>query len=201
MTPPKIIALCGLMRSGKDTIADHLTEHYNYTHMKIAGTLKTVVGTLFNFTPDQLENDTKDVIDPHWGITPRAAMQFVGTEIMQYEIQRLLPNIGRTFWMKSLIAKIQKAPVDTRFVISDMRFKHEYQYLVDTYSREDVYVIRVTRPGYNVTGASTSHVSEHEFTGIPANLEVINDSTIESLYKKIDSALSQGISCRAGTFG
>ena len=40
---PKIIAICGVMRSGKDTIANHLVENYGYENVKIADTLKRVL--------------------------------------------------------------------------------------------------------------------------------------------------------------
>jgi hypothetical protein len=96
---PKIIAICGAKRSGKDVLADYLVKKYNYERLAFADPLKLTVKNLFNFDDDQLGigedkgTDKKDIIDERWGITPRAALQFFGTEIMQEKIQELLPNI------------------------------------------------------------------------------------------------------------
>jgi dephospho-CoA kinase len=187
-TTTKIIALCGLMRSGKDTIADYLSDHYGYVNIKIADSLKSSLACMFGFNRAQLEGASKDEIDARWGITPRAAMQFFGTEVMQYEIQRLLPHIGRTFWMSSLTAKMDDS---VKYVISDMRFVHEYEYLVSKYDKSNVFVIRVTRPGLTLQQCSHQHISEQEFMKIPADAEVLNDDTIESLHQKIESIVNR----------
>jgi len=180
---PKVIAICGVMRSGKDTIANYICEKYDYKHVKIADTLKKTVSVLFGFTQEQLECESKDSIDKSWGITPRAAMQFLGTEIMQYEIQKLLPNIGRKFWISSVVAKLNSKDV---YVISDMRFVHEYEYLVEHFQKENVYVIKVQRPNI----VSSQHASEKEFEQIKEDILIVNDSCISSLQKKIDDLLS-----------
>lgn len=185
---PKIIAICGVMRSGKDTIANHLVENYGYENIKIADTLKKVVSILFGFSHDQIEGASKDKVDEHWNITPRSAMQFFGTEIMQYQIQRLCPNVGRTFWMSSLCAKLSTQPQEKRFVISDLRFVHEYEYLIKTYGVENVYVMKVFRTNISLN-TSCQHASEKDYESIPENVKIYNDDTIESLYKKIDDIL------------
>jgi hypothetical protein len=100
---PKIIAICGAKRSGKDLLADHLVNNYNYNRVSFATPLKLAVKALFNFDDEQVGigkdngNNKKDIIDANWGITPRAALQFIGTEIMQDKIQELLPNIKKNF--------------------------------------------------------------------------------------------------------
>lgn len=186
---PKIIAICGVMRSGKDTIANHLVENYGYENVKIADTLKRVVSILFGFSHDQIEGNAKDKVDDHWGITPRAAMQFFGTEIMQYQIQRLCPDIGRTFWMSSLCAKLNALPKDKQFVISDLRFVHEYEYLVKTFGIENVYVMKVSRTNLPLN-VGCQHVSERDYEAIPENIKICNDDTLPSLYKKIDDIMA-----------
>lgn len=176
-----VIAICGLKRSGKDVIADHLVRKYSYEKIKIAEPLKIVVAQLFNFTQDQVgETDQKDEIDPRWGITPRHALQFFGTEVMQYKIQDLLPNIERKFWINLLISKMQP---EKKYVISDMRFKHEYEEL----KKHDLLVIKVFRNNLNSTD---THISESEYLEIPADIIIQNDEDIESLLIKIDNSLS-----------
>ncbi len=178
---PRIIAICGHKRSGKDTIANYLVK-YGYKNIKIADQLKTITKQLFNFTNDQVELDIKEHIDERWGISPRQAMQFIGTEIMQYEIQKLLPNIGRRFWIKSFIEKDIENNND-RIVISDMRFLHEYEEL----KKYNIFVIMVTRPDYC---NKSNHISETDYLNIPADLVITNDGTVEDLLIKIDNTLT-----------
>ena len=179
----RVIAICGYKRSGKDTIADFLVANYNYTPLKIAEGLKSMIKTMFDFTDDQLEA-TKEDIDERWGITPRRAMQFFGTEIMQQEVQKLLPDVGRSFWMRKITNTLANAAPDEKFVISDMRFYHEYEALQEFYP----YIIKVTNP--SVTCIDT-HCSETEFATIPHHIEVLNDGTLEALYEKITHIINQ----------
>lgn len=180
--PAQIIAICGLKRSGKDTIADYLVSNYGYTKIKLADPIKHVVKHLFGFTSDQVgETDEKDIIDQKWNITPRQAMQFFGTEMMQYKIQELLPNIGRKFWINSLLSNIED---NKKYVISDLRFLHEYTELL----KHDAYIIKVIRP-MKSTQIDT-HCSEEEYERIPENLLLNNDAEIDQLLIKLNNALS-----------
>lgn len=186
---PQIIAICGYKRSGKDTIANYLCK-YGYKNIKIADQLKTVIKQLFNFTDDQLELDEKENIDKRWKISPRQAMQFFGTEIMQYEIQKLLPDIGRTFWIRSFIEKYlvnTDANNNEKYVISDMRFLHEYEEL----KKYNIFVIMVNRNTIDtINMINEHHSSEKEYLQIPADIILNNNSTIKDLLIKIDNAIT-----------
>lgn len=180
---PKIIAICGYKRCGKDTIAQYLCNNRGYTHIKIAAKLKEVVRTLFNFTEEQVEGDLKEIVDSTWGVTPRHVMQFMGTEMFQYKLQELLPNIERRFWILNLINEnMDKIHAHQPFVISDLRFKHEYMEL----KKYGVYVIRVNKKN---TILKDPHPSEIEFMDIPVDLEINNDGTIEDLYDNLKQKL------------
>lgn len=173
---PRIITICGLKRSGKDTLADAFVSKLGYEKIKIAEGLKDMLGVLFGFTEDQLEGCKKDSFDPQWGVTPRQLMQFMGTEIMQYELQKVLPSIGRSFWIQRLVRQhIEKNP-HKKYVISDMRFLHEY----DTLAPYKPYVIRVHRNA--ASSNETFHVSETEYTRIPANILFENNGNIANVH-------------------
>ena len=91
----RIIAICGAKRSGKDVLASHIVNKYGYTRLSFAEPLKHIVKLLFDFNDQQVgliegSNDEKDTLDERWGISPRKALQFVGTEILQNKIQELL---------------------------------------------------------------------------------------------------------------
>ena len=183
-----IIAICGPKRAGKDTIADHLISKYNYEKIKIADPLKSVTKELFGFTEDQIgETDAKDIIDERWGITPRRALQFFGTEVMQYKIQELLPDIGRKFWINRLVEGSISNP-GAKYVISDLRFLHEYEELYKK-TKDNLCIIKVLRPGK--TDEKDTHVSELEYKGIKEDILLINDGDIGNLLIKLDNALAR----------
>lgn len=177
---PKLIAICGAKRSGKDTIAAHLVSKYGYTRIALADPIKQVVGHMFGFTSMQMETDDKESIDPRWNISPRQALQFFGTEVMQYKIQELLPNIGRMFWTKSLIASMNPEKI---YVVSDVRFHHE----CDALKEIGAFVIKVERSS---TNNKDTHSSEQEHKDIKADIVISNDSTIEELLFKLDNTFA-----------
>jgi hypothetical protein len=186
MKIPKLIAICGQKRSGKDTLANYIVSQYGHKNVKIAEKVKMLAKTLFGFSHDQIESDSKEAIDPNWGISPRRVMQFIGTEMFQYKIQELLPDIQRNFWIKSTIQE-HIVSQSTPIVISDLRFYHEYQALKDF----NVYIIKITRDRDHDSYEQDQHSSETEFHSIPSNLTIHNDTTKEQMYKTLDSTFSQ----------
>lgn len=164
MSFPKIIAICGARRSGKDTLARILETQYGYKHLKISHELKSIVSQLFTLNDEQLENDNKDIVDGRYGITPREIMQFFGTEMMQYKLSELLPQMGRKFWIKLFIEKYIISQTNDKIVISDLRFLHEYDEL-KKYNAVIVKIERENNPYKN--DKLDTHVSETEYNQIP----------------------------------
>jgi hypothetical protein len=175
MMIPRLVAICGYKRSGKDTLAEFIVSNYGHKHVKVAEKLKKITKMVFNFSDEQIESDTKEHVDPRWGISPRAAMQFIGTEMFQYKIQELLPDIQRNLWIKGIVEEIENS--NSSVVISDLRFVHEYEEL----KKQNVFVIRVTRP---MVVQHDNHPSETEFLKIPADL-VVENSDIQSMFNTI----------------
>jgi hypothetical protein len=213
---PRIIAICGAKRSGKDVLAEHLVSKYNYERVSFAEPLKHAIKTLFNFDDDQVGigedkgTGKKDIVDERWGITPRAALQFFGTEVMQEKIQDLLPDIKRNFFantLKNYIKTRMDANEGQRFVISDLRFIHEYEMLfsIPKIHKDDIAIIRVIRPDTSflrisnpcdavaaaaASVASIAHKSEQEYINIPYDIILFNNDTIEAYIEKFDKIIS-----------
>lgn len=198
MSTPKIIAICGAKRSGKDVLAEHLVQKYNYKRISFAEPLKIAVKGLFNFEDNQVGigedtgDDRKDIVDERWGITPRAALQFFGTEMMQEKIQELLPNMKRNFFANTLVNHINNAKEETKFVISDLRFIHEYEMLLNitNISIKDILVVRVIRPSKDRIKALEPHISELEYTSIPYDIIMINNGSIEDYINRFEKIFS-----------
>jgi hypothetical protein len=163
---PQIIALCGAKRAGKDTLANMISCKYGYQHIKISHKLKQVCKILFNFTDEQLECDSKENVDKYWKISPRQAMQFIGTDIMQFQIQKIMPHVDRGFWIKTVLNEIDANPT-SRYVISDLRFHHE----VDELKKRNAIIIKIERPSME---NNDMHISEREYINIVPDIVVKN---------------------------
>ena len=130
-----IIGLIGQKRVGKDTVAGILkilntNINYNFKTMALADPIKDIARVMFNFTEDQLYDDAKDVIDPKWGIKPRDFFEQFGTNIMQFDIYKYLPNLEtqvekRLFWVHSLLSKLKNYDPNINVIITDIRGLHE----------------------------------------------------------------------------
>jgi dephospho-CoA kinase len=174
----RIIAITGLKCSGKDAAADYLGKNFGYKNVKIAGNLKQIIKLMFNMTKEHVDGKLKDVVDERWGISPRSAMQFIGTDVMQYKIQEIMPNIKRNFWLQQFLLSIEESQ---KYIISDVRFKHEVDEIRKKYGG-DVYVLKIVRP--SLVNEET-HASETEWVDIKEDGIIMNDGSLEDLYVKI----------------
>jgi hypothetical protein len=191
-----IIAICGAKRSGKDVLAKHIVANRGFKKLSFAEPLKKAVRELFNFTDIQVgideENamgDEKDIIDERWGISPRKALQFFGTEIMQHNIGGLIPNTNRGFLADILLSHISGDVCDVcdGYVSSDMRFLHEYNKLKSSAKVRSLIVIKINRPSINIPDdKGDTHISENEYIDIPYDVEIINDGAISDLTDLFD---------------
>ena len=186
-------------------LAKHLVATRGFKKLSFAEPLKKAVRELFNFNDIQVgideENavgDEKDIIDERWGISPRKALQFFGTEIMQHSINELIPNTNRGFFADILLSRISGNSCDS-YVISDMRFLHEYNKLKSMTKARDAYsliVVKISRPSINIAevaggpggagGTRDTHISENEYIDIPYDVEIINDGAISDLTDLFD---------------
>jgi dephospho-CoA kinase len=173
-----IIAVCGKRRTGKDEICSFLENTAGFKHLKISSGLKEICKILFRFSNSQLETDVKDAIDPRWNLTPRTLMQFIGTEMMQYKLQEVLPDIGRKIWIKSLIEN--EFHKHDKIVISDLRFLHE----LDELRKHNAIVVKVLRKT-TFDPQVDKHVSENEIELINPDYEIDNNGTLDELRAKL----------------
>lgn len=174
----RIIAICGMKRSGKDTIANYISKKYGYENVKFANTLKALCKAAFTLSDFQLEDSGKDIVDTRYDKTPRQIMQYIGTDLMQFEMQKFMPKMGRLVWTTSLLESTK----DKCVVISDMRFKHEAEEVL----RYDPTALIVMVDRLLCRNTIDAHVSEHEFMDIPFNVTLNNNTSVEQLYALVD---------------
>ena len=193
-----IVGLIGDNRVGKDTFAIELAKLTDYKMTAFADPVKDVLRVMFNFSEDQLYGNSKEIIDPRWNITPREAMTKLGTELMQFDIYKYLPNLittipQRTFWANRIIQQINAANLETvtNYIITDIRFLHELNTVKKYCDDNDVklYIVKIVRPNNpHITQINSEHLSRAEINMIPAEFithTIYNDSTMDEFMGKV----------------
>lgn len=122
----KVIAFIGAEGSGKDTAANYFIEHHGYQKVSFAGPLKDIAALAFGWNREMLEGVTpesrewRERTDPFFGVTPRYALQKIGTEMFR-------AHICEDFWIRCMRRAIDTA--NAPVVITDCRFENEFQFL------------------------------------------------------------------------
>ena len=174
-----IIAFTGKKYSGKDTGADYLVKNYGFVKYSMATPLKDACKVLFDFDDDQLYTSKKEDIDDRWGVSPRKVLQFLGTDLLRNNLDKLLPGIGGDFWVKLFDLWRKRQSSDVRIVISDLRFDNEEKYVHDN----DGYIIRANR---NENKYKDEHESEKGIMKLKVDYDIENDKDLKYYYNKID---------------
>lgn len=130
-----IIGICGLIGSGKDTVAQQLIDNHNFVKISFADKLKDAVAVMFNWNRELLDGKTdesrawREKEDAYWtaetgrSITPRLVLQEFGTECMR-------EGFFDGIWVSLTKQHILNNP-DTNFVIPDTRFPNEAKMLYE----------------------------------------------------------------------
>lgn len=195
-----IIGVCGLIGSGKDTIADYLVNIHQFRRESFANSLKDAVSAVFGWDREMLEGRSKssrewrETRDEWWSqrlgrdITPRWILQYWGTDVIRN-------GFHDDMWIAAVENKLRKSTDD--IVISDCRFPNE----VAAIRAQGGYVIRVVRgedPSWFVQArshliagtplpADAPHASEWAWAGTDFDRVVNNDGSLDQLYAEITS--------------
>ena len=166
-----IIGITGHARHGKDSVADVIVKYFGYHKCALADVMKEACRVIFGWTDAHLYGDLKDVVDKKYGVSPRHALQSLGTEWGQYKLSEydsFAEVTGRKLWVNSLLNRVNG---DT--VISDVRFPHE----ADAIRERGGFIIRVNRD-YEV---DLSHESERSIEDITPDFTIGNYGSLLDL--------------------
>lgn len=180
-----IILFCGYHGSGKNACANYLGSAHNFRHYKLTTVLKDMLRIGFGFTDAQLDGAAKDTPCPEYGVTPRQVMQFVGTELFQFELQRLLPQLNRDFWLHQLAKELRATRGEQNVVISDLRFIHELDFFKRSFPDEQIVVVKLIRSSIVLQNNKT-HPSENEHKKLIYNYIIPNNEGIQELHAKLE---------------
>ena len=181
-----IIGILGVKRSGKDTTADYLVTKYGYNKLAFAQPLKDACKILFDFSEDQMNSDSKEDVDPTWGVSPRIVFQYLGTDIFRKEIHKIMPDIENNFWVKVMenkIMSLKENNKDAKIIVSDVRFQNE----IDMIHRLNGIIIKIERPSLKNID---THESEKNICNLNGDIIIVNDKTINDLYDETDNIVN-----------
>jgi hypothetical protein len=179
----KLVGLVGHIGSGKSTVAQRLTTTHGYKEYSFAQPLKKACQALFSFTDDQVYGDykIKETPDHRWfNVSPRQVLQFVGTDLLREQMDRLMPGIGKDIFIHAFINAYQG--MTTNVVISDVRFDNEVKAIKDLGG----IIIKIERDGIQ---KHSDHTSEALVDVIEPDYVLANDGTLEELHAKIDALI------------
>ena len=183
MTTPIKIALCGRMRSGKDSIAAYLIEKHGFVRFAFADELKRICRELF---PDRFVAGSK----------PRTLLQGVGVAMREFdpdvwvnatmrEIARYQRETDRTLWHRP------------NYVITDLRFPNEYERLraegfviIRVVADNGTRYLRMIDAGDTFTAADLEHETERHIDTFAVDYEIDNNGSLAELYAKVDEIMA-----------
>jgi len=196
-----IIAISGLIGSGKDTVADYLVNLHEFRRESFAGNLKNAMCEIFGWDREMLEGRSKssrewrEQVDEWWAtrlniphLTPRWILQHVGTDVIR-------GHFHDDMWLASLENKLRKT--DDDIIISDVRFKNEVKMLKDL-GAVCVEVTRGDRPAWYQYALDDDtkkletlkvHRSEYDWIGTDFDATLDNNGTLDELYKQVEELI------------
>jgi hypothetical protein len=201
-----IVGISGFIGCGKSTVAQWLTNDYNFRKDSFATSLKDACAMMFDWPRDMIEGDTKESrewreqVDTWWAgklgipnFSPRLALQLVGTDSLRN-------HFNEGIWFLTLENRVRKNP-DQHVVISDVRFPNEIEFI----KNQGGILLKVNRgpaPVWYETALmankgnsiakkimtdtySQAHFSEWAWVGSKYDYELNNDGTLEDLEMQV----------------
>lgn len=181
-----LIGLIGNSGTGKDTMADIIAKQYpNVVKRAFAAPVKDVARELFQFNDEQLYGNLKDIVDPRWNISPREAFQIIGTNIMQFGIYSVMPQLlakvpVRHFWVYHFKMFFQEIKDNQIVIVPDVRFQHD----ADIIRELGGTLIKINR-SINMDETKYNHLSEQGLNDIIPDYIIENNGSISKFESDI----------------
>lgn len=205
----KIIGLSGFISSGKDTVANYLIQQYGFQKISFAGILKDVCSVLFGWDRVMLEGDTKEsrifreTVDEWWSkrlnipnFTPRYAFQHIGTNTLR-------AHFHDDIWIAAIEKRISTFNPDSKLVFTDCRFVNELECIkrlngqvwkIERGNNGEWYTYALKasqgdKLSIEMCNSIGLHVSEYAHLNFTFDVILLNDSSLEDLYAKIENII------------
>jgi hypothetical protein len=182
--PPIKLALCGRLRSGKDTAARYLTLFYDFHPFAFADPLKRYLHEIFPHVPREPK--------------PRRLLQLFGQKMRELD-----PDV----WVNLTMHKIDEylrqhacdcSPLKPRVVVTDCRQQNEFDRLraagfvfVRINADDELRIKRALEAGDDFTAEDLAHETELLVDSFDVDYEVDNNGTTSELYEQIDAIMNE----------
>jgi hypothetical protein len=197
----KLIGIGGKLTSGKDTVADFLVESHGWIKLNMSAPLHEaalVLNPWIRVAP----NESPDLVSEFY--TYEELTNYLGytraKEIEGYRafLQRLGTEVGRDMFDKNLWTKIADRNIarlrqhGDNVVITGIRFPNEFEMIRNSRNMDGEgdagLLLWVERPGLDNSSTTAGHASE-SLTSDGFDTTIVNNGTLEDLYKKTEKLL------------
>ena len=183
-TKPMVIGVSGPAHSGKDTIADWFVANRGFKAVSFAGPLKRAVSELFDIPLDSMFDPAKkELVDARWKTSPRALMQWLGTDVMRNQVDK-------EFFVKHLGWRLEKMVIEEghNVIVTDVRFDNEAE-LIRAFPRNCMIRVDASEriKKSPLAKETRTHATELGVSEAFIDHVVDNNTSIESLYEQLDA--------------
>ena len=172
------IAICGKMRSGKDTLADRLVEEYGFKEFKLSQGINEII---WHFFPKHAFLEKR----------PRQHQQFIGQGMRQLD-----ENVWIDYTLSYVEEYLAENGDDADVVISDLRQENEARILkengftiVNVYAFDDIRLQRIIDAGDVFAEETFCHETEISVDDIACDFWIGNNDGIEDFKVKTDNLI------------
>lgn len=198
----RLIGLGGKLRAGKDAVGDYLEEKHDFVKLGMSDALNEALLKLNPIIPrDDWEgthpntfirykdlHDAVGYVEAKKNPEVRRLLQMLGTEVGR-------EMIDQDVWVKIAEKKILEHWANGKsVVITAMRFPNEIEML----ERLGGFSVWVERPTADRLGDTQgdevqigAHASENSVSEVDFQFTLLNDSTLDALYAKVEEVLRQ----------
>jgi hypothetical protein len=184
--PPIKLALCGRLRSGKDTAAQYLTLFYDFHPFAFAEPLKRYLHEIFPHVPREPK--------------PRRLLQLFGQKMREID-----PDVWINLTMRQIDDYLRLHPCECggsalkpRVVVTDCRQQNEYDHLraegfvfIRINADDELRIRRALEAGDDFTEEDLRHETELLVDSFDVDYEVYNNGTTSELYAQIDEIMRE----------
>ena len=203
----RIVGIGGKLASGKDAVSDHLVEKHGWAKMGMSDAL---ADALFTLNP-QIETRDESAPRKFFGLIPLRKKTTTG--VVRYktilaqlgyvkakeipEVRRLLQKLGTevgrnmisdSVWTDIMERKVKELAATgvPGIIVTGIRFPNELESISENLEGE---LWWVSRPSL-AEGVNSGHASETSVDAADFDRTIINNGTLEDLYKKVDQIVT-----------
>lgn len=163
------ISISGAAGAGKDFVASHLVKTEGFVKLSFAEPLKRAVAFIVGCPPSEVDRIKEGRDGPEAAARMRALLQTVGLGARQ--------AWGENVWVDNLMARVAQLGPNARIVITDTRFRNEF----DALKAAGFTMARVDAPVefHRVAGTAAQHPSERDLDSYANRFDhiIFNDHT------------------------